>query len=394
MNDWLFNRPKEMLDELRSRRPIFQIPAHDRLFAITFVTKYKDVLEVLERNDVFSVRLYEQKMKPPRGPFILGMADGPQYQKELQILQATLPVDERSKDIATTINEIVNGIFDRLPATGKLDVIQDIAWPVPLKLNVQYFGLLGKPESTLKRWLRDIYKDLFLNLRNNPDWTKEADIAVGEMNAYLTDLIISRPPGNTFVTRLIKSEAELGLDGIRRNVFGITVGVVETCLKAIARTIDQFLRRPDVLNDARSAALAGDRRTVLDYAYEMMRFNPQNHVLFRWCEADYDMKSQDSNAIKIPQNSLVFAGTLSAMFDPDVFPNPEQVDVMRPKDKYLFFGHGIHECLGRYIGPAVLQEILMRFLTLENVRRAPDDSFNSVHVLPEHFMVDYGPGTP
>lgn len=390
INRWLFERPKEMFDELRTQRPIFQMRGLGMVPTITIVTKYKDVLEVLQRNRAFSVRKYEEKMVPPRGPFILGMADSEQYQRELKILQEILPQDPTSRDIPTTIGRIVDALFDKMPERGRLDVIQDIAWPVPLRLNIEYFGLSGQDEPTLKRWFRDIYKDLFLNLRGIPEWTKAADAAVLELNAYLMRLITSGPGGNTVLARLIARRADLGLDGVRRNIFGLTVGVVETCLKAIARTIDQFLRRPKQLEEAQRAARDGEVQTVLDYAREIMRFNPQNHVLFRWCEEACIIAEGSDRATLIPKDSLVFPATLSAMFDPEVFPDPERFDRTRPKENYLFFGRALHECLGRYIGPVVLQAVLMRLLKLDNLQRANDDPFDPLDVLPEHFLVNYG----
>jgi cytochrome P450 len=393
MNEWLFGRPKEMLTELRSCRPIFQIPGHGQMSDITFVTTHKDVLEVLDRNRIFSVRKYEEKMRPPRGPFVLGMDDGDQYRKELEILRQVLPQAINAQTLISTIGRIVDHIFDGIAPKGRLDVIQDVAWLVPLRLNIIYFGLPEKDETTLKRWFRDIYKDLFLNLRENTQWTEGADKAVSEINAYLTQVLMSGPGDDTVLGRLMQRKADLGLEGVRRNAFGMTVGVVETCLKAIARTVDQFLRRPEQLREAQTAAKQGDEQTVLDYAFEAMRFNPQNHVLFRWCEQDCMIAEQSDHAMHIPQNSLVFAATLSAMFDPEVFPDPEKFDRTRPKENYLFFGHGLHECLGRYIGPIVLQAVLMRLLKLENLRRAPNDPYqlNPVNVLPDHFLVDYGP---
>jgi cytochrome P450 len=390
MNDWLFDRPKVMLDELRSSRPIFQIPGHDHLPAITFVTKYKDVLEVLDRHQIFSARKYEEKMRPPRGPFVLGMEDSDQYRKELEILKQALPQDASAVAFTATIGQIVDTIFDGMPSKGRLDVIQDVAWLVPLRFNIVYFGLPGQDEATLKRWFRDIYKDLFLNLRGIPQWTADADKAVEEFNAYLTQLFSAGPNKDTVLGRLMQWKTDVGLEGIRRNAFGMTVGVVETCLKAIARTVDQFLRRPAELAAARAAAKQGDTRVVMNYALEAMRFNPQNHVLFRWCEQDCTVAEDTDHAMGVPKNSLVFAAVLSAMFDPEVFTDPERFDQDRAKEKYLFFGHGLHECLGRYIGPVILQAVLMRLLKLENLRRAADDSFNPVDVLPQHLLVDYG----
>jgi hypothetical protein len=48
--------------------------------------------------------------------------------------------------------------------------------------------------------------------------------------------------------------------------------------------------------------------------------------------------------------------------------------------------------MGRYIGPIVLQAVLMRLLKLGTLQRAKNDPFDPLDVLPEHLLVDYGGG--
>src|SRR5262249_35265167 len=48
--------------------------------SIAIVTRYDDVIEVLSRQDVFSVvPIYAARMERTSGAFFLGMDDGPQY---------------------------------------------------------------------------------------------------------------------------------------------------------------------------------------------------------------------------------------------------------------------------------------------------------------------------
>src|SRR6185503_8479119 len=112
-----------------------------------------------------------------------------------------------------------------------------------------------------------------------------------EMNPYLDGLIQDYDMQNESVLKeliLADKNANPKFEAyfVRRNIMGLTVAVVETSLKAIARTIDQFLRRPQQLKDAQEAAAHDDKEAVLRYAYEAMRFNPQNHVVFRLCAKD------------------------------------------------------------------------------------------------------------
>ncbi|MGH7230454.1 MAG: cytochrome P450, partial [Nitrospiraceae bacterium] len=185
------------------------------------------------------------------------------------------------------------------------------------------------------------------------------------------------------------SATYMDTEGIRRNILGVTVGVVETTLKAVSRTIDQLLHRPAEMQKATEAARRHDDAMMLKYAFEAMRFNPQNHVIYRWCEMPYILAEGTDRATAVPANSLVFAATLSAMFDSGKVSDPEVFKPDRPDDNYLFFGYGLHACLGRHLGPMLIREVVKRVLTLPNLRRAQDDGFDPLDLLPRHFMLEF-----
>ena len=63
----------------------------------------------------------------------------------------------------------------------------------------------------------------------------------------------------------------------------------------------------------------------------------------------------------------------------------------RNPEEYLFFGYDGHKCLGRYLVPVVLQEVLMPVLSLKNLRRAHDDRFDPLDLRPEHFDLEFDP---
>lgn len=415
ISDWLIYRPKEILDELlrlaTGQNMIFQMagylvfnsPPPVSVSPIAIVTKYGDVLEVLDgkKHTAFSVEPYRLKMeipptRPPRGPFILGKSTSdPLYVQEMPLLADA--VSKNFQKLPQILRQILDPIFARITPTGKLDVIQDLAWPVPLELNGRYFGLPGPDPVTFKGWMRDIYKELFLNLRSDPEWTRAADIAASEMNHYLDGLIQQYDVASESVLKELISimkapPAGLAPNFVRRNIMGLTVGVVETSLKAIARTIDQLIRRPKELKAAQDAARNNDKATVLKYALEAMRFNPQNHVLFRLCEKDTTIAAGTQRETVIKQGTLVFASTLSAMFDEEgPFKQPTEFRLDRKPQEYLFFGHDGHECMGRYLVPIVLQEVFMRLLTLDGLKRANNDPFDPIELLPEHFLLEFQP---
>ena len=443
VREWLIWRAQEMFDELRENEDhVFQVPGIPHPLPgkplvkppMVIATKYVDVKTILEdKKKTFSVALYTKKMVHPRGPFVLGMEHydtRPQtnYAQELGIIKkAVYPPDGDVKNVSQVVGKTIYDIIERLAGDimkkkkkdGKIDVIEDLVWPVTLRLNWEYFGVPGPgPGSeldTFKRWSRDIYTDLFLNLREDVEWTRRADIAVKEMNAYLDDLIQSTRKElknclnvpETVLTRMIKMQEGSGdkfhdgWKGIRRNIFGMVIGVVETTMKAVPRTIHQFLRedRKNELAKAQEAALhytyEQDPKHFKKYVFEAMRFNPQNHVVFRLAFKDFKLgegEPWETETIKATKEKpvLVFAATLGAMFDPDkIKPDPTKFHIHRGEDQYLFFGHEHHKCLGEYISRIQVPILVKQVLAQKGLKEAKETQFHPRNLLPEHYFLEF-----
>lgn len=426
VSKWLIENAKKMFDELREKEPIFivpAVPAPQKLPdlgkpSIVIATKYEDVLEILRDKDQnFTVAIYSRKMVDPRGPFVLGMEHHTDtYKKELNIIK--MAVYPQNGDVGTTIydtiDRLASEIISDLKGKGKIDVIGDLVWPVALRLNGEFFGVPGPgPGSDLKifkGWCRDIYTDLFLNLRGDKEWERRADIAVTEMNTYLDSLIEAKRKelkttqnvDSTVLTRLIQIQEGQGDKfedkdpwvGVRRNIFGMVIGVVETTLKAVPRTIDQLLKRPDKLEEARKAALdyshTKDPDQFEKYVFEAMRFNPQNHVLFRLALKPFKLAVGTDRETECPAPALVFAANLGAMFDPDKIQNPEEFQLNRPDDNYLFFGYEHHRCLGEQISRIQIPLLVKHVMSLGKLRRPEGgDQFDPLDLRPEHFLLEF-----
>ena len=324
------------------------------------VTKYRDVQEVLEHDKEFTVDPYGKKMANPRGPFILGMGNSSDYQKELSILQSALRREDlpRIKRFITQSTErIIQEAITR--GSGQIDVVDELSRAVPTLLLEDYFGIRDCDQKTLRDWMRMLFWDIFLNFENNPTVKSAAEKAVGELSAHLDSLISSRKSSikagtavpDDMLSRLVDMQVKKTISfkdiDIRRNIIGVIVGVVETTSKSIVYALEQLVDRPRELSAAQKAAREGNDEVVEDYVFEAMRFKPQNHVLLRLCKETYHIGKATDRETVIPPNSLVFAATQSAMFDSEVFEDPDQFRPGRPRGTYLFYGQSLHTCLGR-----------------------------------------------
>lgn len=395
---WLGERPKEMFADLRIREPIFKSPR------AVIITRYRDVLEVLHQDSVFSEMLYTPRMQRVHAHFFLGMRDTEQYQREVSIMRLAAGRADLER-IRSFVSETADALVDAVRSTGSIDLVGDLSRVVPTRFVAEYLGVRGPSEDAIKRWLRALFWDLFANLANDEEVVRAANEAAGQLKDHLSGVIATRKYAleegdevpDDVLTRLLRLQSAAGLglddDGIRRNLTGVAVGAVDTTSKCVANAIDVLLDRPVELQAAHEAALReGDEFD--SYVFEALRFSPQHAFLYRVCVDDYAIGRGTDRETTIPKGSFVVAAVLSAMFDEDVIEDPEQFVPGRPADNYLLFGTGRHACFGTHINRVQIPAICRSLLRLEGLRRkpGPDGKIQLEGTFPDRFILEFDVG--
>ena len=390
---WASEKPAELYAELRATRPIFATPA------LTFVTKYDDVIEVLERNDVFSVRMNDKKMQPLVGAFILGTDDGPEYERAVSLLRLAVRRSDLPQ-IQDFLRQCVQECLAEVASTGSMELVSALSRRVPTRLVGHYFGVPGPDEATLMRWAKTLFQDIFINLQNAPDIQQAAATSAKEMGAYVDALIVERRrkqanESDDVLGRMLQMQCapptRLEDARVRDNLIGSITGVIETTSKAIANLLDELLRRPQALASAHKAAREDDDETLWAYLNEALRLKPQNTALVRFCERPYTLARGTARETEIPRGAVLFVANSSAMLDPDHVEAPYEFRINRPADNYLHFGYGMHACLGRYTSPLQIHEVCKGVLRLNGLRRAagPAGELRYVGPFPETFGLEF-----
>ncbi len=360
-----------------------------------FVFRHDDVKTVLERSDLFSVEpIYAEKMHRTTGDFILGMDEGAAYKKEATALRRAIRRDDVETMRALARREIAS-VMAPLLARGSLEVVGELTRRVPTRLLGAFFGTPGPDELTMMRWMRTIFWHLFLNLENDADVRERAEASAKDLKPYLEREVGDRrqllAEGSALPDDLLSRLVSLGnldADGVRRGIGGIIVGAVDTVSKASVLALDELLRRPSVLDEARALALSGDVEGVRQYAFEALRFNPHHMAMVRRA-----VKAGTLGGKPIAEGTDVYAVTLSATFDPDAVDRPDAFMPGRPMHAYLHFGHGMHQCYGRFFAAMLVGELVAAVLRLPRMKRAPGTAGDIVMEgpFPDRFVVHFDP---
>jgi cytochrome P450 len=364
------------------------------------VTRYEDVIEVLDRNADFEV-VYEPKMRAITGGenFFLGMQDTALYQRDV----SNMRLATRRDDVAAIVEPLAQRLADKLVAekSGRIDMPPELSLPVPAAIVTDYFGVTGARDSDLMDWATLMFRYLFADLGGDPELEREALNAAAACRSAIDAAIATHKESgekkDDVIGRCLVMQAA-GLPGmddvsIRNNLVGLVIGAIPTISRAAVQALEQLLDRPAVFAAAQQAALDGDNALFAAHIFEALRFNPINPIIFRRAARDTVIAAGSFRARKIPKDTMVLASNLSAMFDPLKIEAPESFRTDRPWGDYILWGYGLHGCFGAYINRAVLPAILKPLLTRPGLRRATGEAGQidtGGTQFPQHFVLEWG----
>ncbi|MFW8588861.1 cytochrome P450 [Rhizobium beringeri] len=383
--DW-----RGLFTELRDSRPILDLSP--------FVVGCADVTAVLARPSVFQVT-YRPHMDPSVGPFILGRDNTKLDWHDKSLMRALL----RWEDLPTIRSFAGRTATAALATPDKeIDVVRRVSRLVPLRVVEQCFGFYGPDDAAMLRWSWATQADMFHNLTSDAGLLAANIAADSEMRTWLRCFLARRQPwalasGDDTVSRLLRLAASdaagLNLEGVVSNVAGLLVGAIETTSQAIVNATEQILLRPNVKAAAIAAALSEDTSAFDAIVWEALRFNPMTTFVLRIATEPSVLAPGSDHETPVASGRVVAAAIGSAMFDPAIFPEPDDFKA-RPRTDYLHMGFGHHECLGQYVGYTMIPETVRQILLLPGVHLLDGNGSavdNANGPFAERFIIGYSP---
>ncbi|HEX5872412.1 MAG TPA: cytochrome P450 [Longimicrobium sp.] len=343
------------------------------------VSRHADVLEVLNRDADFTIsEVNGPSIDRINGPFILSMDRGPEYDRDHAALRACARREDAER-IRHMARDAAARAVDAARPQRRLEAVQRLTRSVPAEIVQCYFGFMGPDRPTLERWLRNLFQDAFANPLNDPFVRQAALQSAAELKAWALPEIARRRALGTAgdddvmgrMIALAPAHPYADDDWVRRNIAGLIVGAVDTISRFSILAVDELLRRPRELAGAQAAARDGDLDRVRQYAWEAVRFNPHTPLMARRCSVAATLATGTSRQKTVAAGTSIAIGTLSAMFDPEGFPEPRRFRIDRDVRSYLHFGWGMHQCFGLGINLVVIPEIVGAIVRLPGLRRAP-----------------------
>ena len=333
--DFLPRSPEEIphvyawFEQMRAEQPVF----HSESFPLWQVFRYADVLQVITDYSHFS-------SQETFGGFLqetLITKDPPDHRKLRNLVNLAFTPRAVAR-LSDRVTQITQDLLDAVKATGTMDVVADIAFPLPAKIIAEMLGVPAEDWDIFRRWA-------LLSGGANQEAREQAGRSPQnmrqEMSSYFLRLLEARrgEPREDLMTALSVAE----IDGERLSeqelvsfCFLLLAAGQETTKNLLANTILCLTDHPEAL-----ARLRGEPELMPAAIEEVLRYLPPVWFLFRRTTQEVELGGQ-----RIPAGEAVLAWTASANRDAAQFPEPDRFHVEREPNRHFAFGHGIHFCVG------------------------------------------------
>jgi cytochrome P450 len=269
----------------------------------------------------------------------------------------------RVEDMRPRIQQIVDETLDRIAPQGRMDLIEDFAFRLPVTIICDMLGIPEEHRELFYKGSREGGRLLDpVPLSREEIEQSNAGNAMSQMYFQQLFELRRRSPGDDLTTQLVQAEEDgnkLTNEELTANIILLFGAGHETTVNLIGNGLLALHRNPDQL-----ALLKANPDLITNAVEEFLRYDSSVQLAGRVALEDID----DLGGKKIPKGESVFCLLGSANRDPAVYPDrPDQLDITRPNVRPLSFGGGIHFCLGAQLA-RIEAEIAISTL----LRRLPD----------------------
>jgi cytochrome P450 len=326
--------PYPYYQSMRKLQPVF----YDQEQQAWQVFRYADVQRVFTDYQTFSSRT-------PCCPFTTDFhsfyrMDPPDLQRYRSLVSqpfTPLAVSRR----ASRITSLVTHLLDLVADQGQMDVVDDLAFPLPLRVMAEVLGLPSSDEDRYAAWSRTLDGE-----------------EMPELRAYFHELLTERQsllrPG--IITSLLQARLD-GRPLTQEELLGfcgqLFIGTSAEITPFLGNVVQSLLEHPRVADELRA-----EPDLIPCAIEEMLRFYPPLPITGpRRATVEVELGGQ-----RIREGQRVIPVMASANRDESVFANPDQFDIRRQPNPHLSFVTGPHICPGAHLSRLIAQIVLLALL--------------------------------
>jgi cytochrome P450 len=365
--------PHAVYRELRESGPITWLPEHHAWFLATYEGVHAGFRDTRLSSD--RITPLERRLSPDKRA-VLGetfellrgwmVFHDPPHHERLRgpARRAFTPkaVEGLRPFAQRVVDECVDAMEDRMRAGETVDVVAELAFPLPAIVIAELLGVPPSDRDAFKTWSNELAAIVF-GASTSPNQAERAASGSHEFATYFTELIAryERTPEDNLISALIAARHDAEPPLTATELVGACTLLLfaghETTTGLIANATRTLVEHP-----GEQQWLREHHDQVAVAVEELHRYDGTSKVMVRVVGEPHSRFGQD-----LERGETVFLGIASANRDRAAFPSPDELHLDRADAfKHLGFGYGLHFCLG---APLARLETQIAIGTL--VRRCP-----------------------
>src|SRR5215813_13525988 len=385
--------PYTYYGRLREEAPVYW----NELYQLWVVTSYEHVVWLTRHHELFSSAVFKNDPKPPY-PDIdesdLGLYEYVRQYQADQFIQHDRPEHLEMRKVVhgyftprsmeawrPFVQSAVKDLLDAAQEQGHMDVMKDLATPLPVLVIAQ---MMGVPKED-RPYVRQLAEKLLYIGRGEYDRMPILTDGMQGMIDYVSPLVDERlvKPGDDFISVLASGEKQgiFTRHQVLVNTSLLLLAGHETTINLLCNGTLAFIRNQDQWEILKEDPAGRAKRAT----EECLRYDAPVKSIQRLASQDIEMRG---NVLRKDDRIRWFI--TSANRDPEVFAHVDTFDISRDPNPHVAFGNGVHHCLGatlaRVEGQEVFKALAERFPSLhlesEHLEYQPSITFRSLKSLP------------
>ena len=247
------------------------------------------------------------------------------------------------------VRSIVQDLLDEIEPQGRMDVVREFAYLVPLTVILELLGAPDLDRDLIKHWSEQLGAFFFLRA-DEPRRREIACEGVTSLVEYLQPLVQQRKekPTLDLISALVSAgeQGQLSAEEVISTCVLLVFGGHETTMNLIANGTLALLRHGDQWERCKA-----EPDLIESAVEELLRYDGSVKATVRWARQDTEV---GGTAIAAGDKLLVVLS--AANRDPAQFDEPDRLDISRDPNPHVAFAHGIHVCLGAPLARLEAQE--------------------------------------
>ena len=327
-------------------------PVHESLLGPPVLTRYDHCVAVLRdhrtgtdqtKSNAYDEWLAQGNTPPGRNeddhpPFLF--LDPPDHTR-LRGLVTKAFTPRVVESLRPRVQELADGLIDAVQDRSGMDVIADVAYPLPVTVISEMLGVPTEDHETFQGWSRELARALDPEFVLPPEVIAAREKAAHEFTEYFRRLIGIRrsAPRDDLLSALLAVEEQgdtLTEGELLSTLILLLIAGHETTVNLIGNGVLALLR-----NREQFEKLSADPTLAKSAVEEVLRYDAPVQMTMRVAHDDLDFGD-----FALPKGEGAILLLAAANRDPAAFTDPERFDITRDDPRHLAFSSGIHFCLG------------------------------------------------